>query len=107
MYSPKRTVIGQRPNILYLILTNIDHYMNNVNAGTAIGRSDQTLNVNLSSIIENSKLERYLNIKGNYKEMNKYIAQAINIHTSYDTEAITIRTTKGISLHTNNQSPQQ
>ena len=49
MDSPTRIRIGQRSNILDLILTNIDDHISNVNAGSAIGKSDHgtiTFNIN-------------------------------------------------------------
>ena len=91
MDSPTRTRIGQRLSILYLVLTNIDDHISNVNVGSAIGRSDPgtiTFNFDLHPITEEGKFKRYLYGKVNNKEMNKYLKQAINIYASYDIDCI-------------------
>ena len=74
------TRIGQRPNILDFVSTNIDDHISNVNVRHAIVRSGHgtiTFNINLHTTIEKVKFKRYLHDDGNYKEMNKYLKQAI------------------------------
>ena len=71
-----------------LILTNIDDHISNVNVGPGIRRSDHgtiTFKINLHPITEEGKFMRYLYATGNYKEMNKYFKQVMNIYTSDDT----------------------
>ena len=71
-----RIRIGQRPNILNLVLTNIDGHISNANVGSAIGRSDLgtiAFNINLLPITEEGKFKRYLYDNGDYKEMTKYL----------------------------------
>ena len=102
--------IGRGPNIMDLVLTNIDDHVNNVNVGPVIGRNDHhtiTFNIDLHPIAEEGEFKRYLCDKGNYKEMNKCLKQAINIYTSDDTDCIwhAIKTNirKGMKLfHTDN-----
>ena len=89
--SPTRIRIGQRPNILDLVLSNINDHISNVNVGSVVGRSDHstiTFNFNLHPITEDGKFKRYIYDKGNYKETNKYLKQDINIYTSDDTDCI-------------------
>ena len=81
--SPTRIRIGYVPNILHLVLSNIDDDISNVNAGPAIGMSDHgtiTFHINLHPITDEGKFMRYMYDKGNYKEMNKYVTVAINIY---------------------------
>ena len=89
--SPTRITIGQRPNIIHLVLSNIYDHISNANVGSAIGRSDHGIiafNINVHPIAEDCKFKRYMYDKVNYKEMNKYLNEAINIYTSDDTDCI-------------------
>ena len=74
-----------------LVLSNVDDHISNVNVGSAIGRRDHgtiTFNIDLHPITEEDEFKRYMYDKGNYKEMNKYLKEAINIYTSDDTDCI-------------------
>ena len=83
--SPTRIGICQRRYILDLVLLSIDDHISNVNVGSLIGRSDHctnTFNIDLHPITEECKFKRYMYDKGNYKEMNKYLKEAMDIYTS-------------------------
>ena len=87
--SPTRIRIGRKPNSL--VLSNIDDHISNVNVGPAIEWSDHstiTLNINLHPTTEDCNVKRCMYDKGNYKEVNKYLKEAINIYNSDNTDCI-------------------